>query len=235
MLGEPGHKGTMVNQASWVRSLLASFVKSWAGRGTGIGGIFGSLVGENKTVLPWTRAEQAAFLIVAYELLQNSVYKTDTKWTKALRDQGLPDLFDDNDDMAFYGPNSLINQDQGVRTILQVVNDLVYVSADDLSLIEWGGQHQDGSDDDRIKDAVSSLKKKRKILSFLKSLMQSLSTFDWRASSAPGLSEDEIIYKAALRGGGGYKLLRTQVLQHLAKSKGPAKLVAKDVLKSLDY
>ena len=69
MLGERRNKGLTVTQASWVRSLLASFVKNWEGRRISIGGLFGSTVGEHNTVLPWSRSEQAAFLILIGEFI----------------------------------------------------------------------------------------------------------------------------------------------------------------------
>ena len=52
MLGASGSKGLMVTQSAWVRSLMASFVKSWEGRRVRIGGIYGAKVGEHETVLP---------------------------------------------------------------------------------------------------------------------------------------------------------------------------------------
>jgi len=112
----------MVTQAAWVRSLLASLVKSWEGRGVRIGGLFGSSVGRHDTVLPWSRAEQAAFLIVAGQAIKDAIGQIKEPWTKALREQKMPSLFEQGDDLAFCGPNSLINQDQGIRILLQVLN-----------------------------------------------------------------------------------------------------------------
>jgi hypothetical protein len=47
MLGESGGRG-MATQAAWIRSLLASFVKSFEGPGITIGGLFGAPVGSDK-------------------------------------------------------------------------------------------------------------------------------------------------------------------------------------------
>lgn len=60
MLGEPGRR--QISQASFIRSLLASFIKRAAGRRVSIGGLFGSKT-EGDPALPWTRAQRAAFLI----------------------------------------------------------------------------------------------------------------------------------------------------------------------------
>ena len=56
MLGEAGLGGRMVSQAAWVRSLLATFVKSWEGKRVSIGGLFGAPVGSDEQVLPMESA-----------------------------------------------------------------------------------------------------------------------------------------------------------------------------------
>ncbi len=67
MLGEPGRisgdKRPMVSQAAWVRSLMATYVKSWEASGIRIGGLFGAPMGDDETVLPWIRTQQAAYLL----------------------------------------------------------------------------------------------------------------------------------------------------------------------------
>lgn len=236
MLGEKGYKGLMVTQAAWVRSLLASLVKSWEGPGVRIGGLFGSLVGTHKTVLPWSRAEQAGFLIVAGQAVSDAIAQVDEPWAHALRKQKTPSLFDEGDDLAFYGPNSLINQDQGVRILLQVLNDLLFIRADELSLQEWGGrQGEEDSDEEQVASSATSLRKKTKIMCYIKQVAESLATYDWRASSGPDMSEGEQTLKASFRGSGGYRELRKHVLRHVADGKGDAGKAAKEVLGLLGY
>lgn len=87
MLGEAGLGKRMVSQAAWVRSLLATFIKSWEGKKISIGGLFGAPVGSHKQALPWSRHEQAAFIIVAGERLQQSVKSGHESWQKALREK----------------------------------------------------------------------------------------------------------------------------------------------------
>lgn len=53
---------------------------------------------------------------------------------------------------------------------------------------------------------------------FLGAIAEGLSSYDWRTSSFPGLSEPERLAKAALRGSGGYKELRDQLVAHLRKA-----------------
>lgn len=233
MLGESGNRGRMVTQAAWVRSLLASFVKSWEGPRVQIGGLFGTTVGQHKTVLSWNRADQAAFLIVMGQMIQNSIKEIDKPWTRALREQELP--FPEEADLAFLGQNTLMNQDQGIRILLQVVNDLCFVRADELALYDWGGDQDEEEDQERITASIRSLHKKEKIIDFLTKLSESLATYDWRASSGPRLTEEERTLKAAFRGSGGYKELRRDVLKHIAGSQGDVAQSAKEVIEVLGY
>jgi DGQHR domain-containing protein len=237
MLGEKGYKGLMVTQAAWVRSLLASVVKSWEGRGVRIGGLFGSSVGKHETVLPWSRAEQAAFLIVAGQAVKEAIGQVQMPWANALRKQKTPTPIEQGDDLAFYGPNSLINQDQGIRTLLQVLNDIMYVRADKLALHEWGGQQGgEGTDEEQVASSAASLRRRKKIAQHLKQLAECLATYDWRSSDAPGLTEEERILKASFRGSGGYKELRRKILEHIVAFKsGDVSTAAEEVLDTLGY
>jgi len=224
MLGEPGYKGRMVSQSAWIRSLLSSYIKSWEGRRIQIGGLFGSPVGSHKQTLPWSRTEQAAFLIVIGQFLRNVIKNCSEKWATTLRNQKERNLFEKDMDMAFYGPNTLLNQDQGIRAMLYITNDLCYVRCDYLSLGSWGGDSGlGGSDEERVTRAIKSLKKQTKITNFLKSIAEIMATYDWRASGAPGLSDEESMLKAAFRGSGGYKELRKHLLKHMAQKGAKAR------------
>jgi hypothetical protein len=235
MVGESGQKGLMVSQAAWIRSLLATFVKSWEGTRHPVGGLFGTPVGSHRLVLPWSRAEQAAFLIVAGDCLQVSISAGKSSWAKALRAQQRPVLFQGSKDLAFFGPDTLVNQDQGIRGFLYVINDLCYVCADDLDLARWGRSTNSDQDLDRqVSDAVASLRKS-KAGKFLMSIAEALANYDWRASDAPGLTEPERLMKAALRGSGGYKELRKQLLHHLASGTSAVARAATAVLEALGY
>jgi DGQHR domain-containing protein len=237
MLGEPGYKGKMVSQSAWVKSLLASYIKSWDGRGIRAGGLFGAPVGSHKEVLPWSRAEQAAFLIVVGQHIRDEINECNELWAKMLRQPARLNLFGKKDDLAFYGPNTLLNQDQGIRAILHVSNDLIYFNSDKLNLASWGGRSDfEGSDEERVKSAITSLNKEKNIIEFIKKLSKSLSSYDWRASGTTGLTEEESLSKAAFRGSGGYKELRKHLLRHLSKH-GSVEIVAASnkALKALGY
>lgn len=235
MLGEKGHTGHMVTQAAWVRSLLVSFVKSWEGKkGVGIGGLYGSAVGRHKTVLRWSLEEQAAFLIFMGQTLRDAIKKNEKPWMKTLRNQ--PQSESENLDLAFFGPNNLLNQDQGIRILLQVVNDLCFVNADRLNLYEWGGDQNEEDDyKKRISACIRSLKKKSKVVGYLKNLSEFLASYDWRASSAPDLTDEQRTLKASFRGSGGYKELRRDVLRHISQGSGVIADAADEVQKRLGY
>ena len=98
MLGDTGHKGIMVTQAAWVRSLMVSFVKNWEGPRIQIGGLFGTKVGNHNAVLRWNLLEQAAFLIFVGGKVRNAISDSQDKWAKALREQNKAE----EQDLAFF-------------------------------------------------------------------------------------------------------------------------------------
>jgi len=235
MLGESGTRGKMVAQAAWIRSLLSSFIKSWEGTGVKVGGLFGAPVGQHETVLPWTRVEQAAFIIFAGKMIQKAILECQADWAKALRNQGEPSLFEE-DDAAFYGSKSLINQDQGIRVFLQIINDLFYINSDEFSLQQWGGHHSEEQEDQEIvQERVTSLSNEPTISQFMSNLAENLALFDWRSSDAPGLGDQERTLKASFRGSSGYKDLRKHVLNHLAQGDNDIASSTQEVLSLLGY
>ncbi len=235
MLGESGHKGLMVSQAAWIRSLLATFIKSREGKTRRIGGLFGAPVGTQQQTPSWNRVEQAALLIFLGDLVRAAIKSTDAEWAKALRKQPRPSGSPSQAlvDWAFYGPNSLLNQDQGIRALLYVLNDILFVNADNLSLAEWGGSSASGASEEEITEALKSLEKLTKLKNFVEVLAKELATYDWRASDAPGLNEAQSLLKAAFRGSGGYKELRKHVLKHLSTGTKAIADSSREVLTAL--
>ena len=234
MLGETGYKGLMVSQAAWVRSLRVSFVKNWEGPNVQIGGIFGAKVGSHNTILPWSLSEQAAFLIFMGKKVQEAIANTKAVWAESLRKQDT----NHEPDAAFFGQNNLLNQDQGIRVLLQVINDLFFINADKLRLYVWGGdfgREDNDTDTYLISKAIQSLSSNEKISNFLDELAGTLAKFDWRASSFPGLTEDQRILKASFRGSGGYKELRRHLLQHIKAEHSDVAITAKTIMDKLGY
>jgi DNA-sulfur modification-associated len=238
MLGEPGQGG--VSQASWIRSLVASYVKAREGRGISIGGLFGAPLSDSGETLPWSRAQQAAFLILVWRQLYDAVRSSEQAWATGLRKGKGRQRIVGNLDPAFAGPLTLLNTDPGVRGVLQVTNDLCFRRAGELHLDEWAGGTRVGLTDERtidegaIDDALVSLVG-HPVEQFLGEIAQSLATYDWRTSAAEGLTEEQKVAKLALRGSGGYRELRRQLLHHLEERRGDVGNAASEVTSILGY
>ena len=236
MLGE--RQNRWVSQSAWIKSLTASFVRSWDGRSGTSGGLFGGRSKNEGEVLGWSRAQQAAFLIFAWRSFADAVAATKEVWAENLRnppkvgEEKLPGLEDvkADDDPAFFGTHSLITTDQGVRGFLHVVNDLSYQRASKLKLNTW--VPDDRSSANPVAAVESSLKSLavQEFVSFVTAIGNALASFDWRTSSAPGLDEQKRRAKLVFRGSGGYKELRTQLLKHLASEDNDLASVAKRLL-----
>ena len=142
---------------------------------------------------------------------------------------------DDDKDAAFYGANSLLNTDQGIRGLLVVTNDLCYVQSEQLELESWFSSDSSGaSDQEAIDEELESLNQ-HYVAGFLDELCFALAKFDWRTSAAPDLTEEERVLKTAYRGGSGYRELRRQLLNHLRNESGRVAEAAEDVLSLIGY
>lgn len=233
MLGETGLKQAMVTQAAWIRSLMATYIKPWEGKRVQIGGLFGARIGSDEEALPWSGAQQAAFLMLVGEKIRDAITRCSEPWAKALR--RIEQKSEQTEDPALVSPYSLLNTDQGIRGILYVTNDLCFIRAKELNLGDWAEAGNAGvSEELEISKALKSLKKLT-VAKFLEGITNSLAKYDWRTSSEPSLKEDERILKAAFRGSGGYKELRIQLLKHLSRASGEVGQTAESVLNALGY
>jgi DGQHR domain-containing protein len=229
MLGDRTKPG--VTQAAWVRSLLATFVKSFDGRGVRIGGLFGAAVGEHKVALGWSRPQQAAFLILVWSELETAVADVTESWAVSLREAAGDGTGEG--DAAFAGRFSLLNTDQGVRGVLAVANDLCWLATDVLRLYaEESELVGDGTSERAISESLARFRK-RHVRRFLKELGAALAKYDWRTAGAPSLTERERSGKARFRGSTGYKELRVDLLRHVAASGGEPAGFAADALDQL--
>ena len=233
MIGEPGYQRSRVTQSAWIRSLLASFIKQWEGPRVRVGGLFGSLLGDHRTVLPWTRLQQTAFLILIGNELKAAIQECKEKWAETLRRSEL-DFRQDDDDRAFLGQNNLLNQDQGVRVLLQVVNDLYFVRADLLSELPEV-EEEGNAEAEIVSNMLTWFEGQVSVIGFLQKIAKRLATFDWRSSQAPELTDEERTLKAGFRGSGGYRDLREHVLRHVATGGGDIADAAYKVLHDLGY
>lgn len=224
-----------VTQASFINSLMASFIKSYRGKSrTILGGIFGTPRGTHEAQIGWTREQQAAFLIMAWQEVENAITRTTANWANTL-------LQRHTDRKAlFSGPDTLIATDQGVRGFLNVLNDLVWIAQNQelIDLNAWGWERREQHDDNQAISAA--LLEIRQALPTLADLVQKiasgLANFDWRLPSS--LSENDAQYpqQASYRGSSGYRILRRALLLHLKNnSEAPIDDLAQAVIEALKY
>jgi len=240
MIGDGGRQ--YVSQAAWVRSITTTLIKRWSGKGISIGGLFGAKLKLTSDPLPWSRVQQAAFLISFWNELLSALVSTNHGWAKELRTsednatlkfrEKEPDL-----DPAFYGPHTLINQDQGVRVLLHALNDVFFLNSEATRLTEWVSttieSDDDLADNTILTGAIASVKEFR-ANQLMMALCRELARYDWRSSTAPGLTESEAKTRRLFRGSGGYIELRRECMMRLRSSKNKLlKKAANRVISSL--
>lgn len=223
MLGQKGQG--LVTQASWVRTLLATFVKSSEGRRVQIGGLYGAPVGHDELALPWNRIQQSAFLIRAWQDLKEAVDEVEPSWASML--ESSPKLEPSID--ALESSNSMLNSDMGVRGFLYILNDLCMMYADELELSSWIFEASgDESSSEDIAFALESLGN-QPVAAFLKEIAMATCRYDWRSSKAPHLDLTERQSKARFRGSGGYRELREDLIRFLLADTGRVGTAARQV------
>ncbi len=232
MLGEKGLDAPMVTQAAWIRSLMGTYVR--AGRPP-LGGLFGGAISGTGEVLPWSRAQQAAFLILMGQRLQSAVTGTKHAWAEALRRSEQPRVVADKRfDPAFAGGHTLLNTDQGIRGLLQVTNDACFVRAQHLGLERWRTEDNGAAaDEEAVSRALKSLRKEP-AEQFLDDMGRRLAAYDWRTAAAEGLTEQQKRERLVFRGSGGYSELRKQLLKHCSSGTGDVAKAAQQVLKHFE-
>ncbi|ONN66711.1 hypothetical protein BTM36_09185 [Herbaspirillum sp. VT-16-41] len=223
-----------VSNAAFIRTLMASFVRRWNTREDKIGGLFGSVVDKStdstERVLPWKRAQQAAFLIYAWQKLHEGVKHSTALWARSCRANASPQMDlvkSHNLDLAFAGPYSLIATDQGARALMVALNAMFFVKYSDLELEAWEKPFStDVILDEEVTTAIRELEANKAINSFLEGIAASLfysETFDWRTSSEPSLEKDleRKTTQSAYRGSSGYTLLQKKVIELLSGASKP--------------
>jgi len=190
-----------VSNAAFIRSLNSSFIKKWV-KGEKIGGLFGSL-GEIGRVIPWNRAQQAAFLIRIWSAVSSATKQSSAKWVKSLEADSQSSLLEDLHP-AFAGPHTLIATDQGVRAVHSIFNAIFQDAPDYFELDKWrveGGEPTE----EAVSEALKSFQKLNVANRAIKTIACTLvDNFDWRLSTAPGLDREEKRIQASYRGSSGY-------------------------------
>ena len=204
-----------VSNASFIRSLTSTFIRKWTNPDK-LGGLFGS-IDENNRILPWKRAQQAAFLIFCWKMLSEQLDRVEANWlgafSKEQDEYGRPD--------ALTNGKSLLATDQGVRTVHYLFNTFCIKNYEELGLQDWYMSNvPDAPEDESISEALQELYKNNKLQSYLVALIEPLLKYlDWRTSNASGLSGEDKQIQSAYRGSAGYSLLKKNALRALLKAQ----------------
>jgi hypothetical protein len=241
MLDQPGEGD--VTQAAFIRTLLASIIKTSDVGEAYIGGLFGSKINDTE-VVNWDRLQQGAFLVYSWQLLKRYVSQSTDAWAQRIRPA---DWTVAAGDPAFVGKATLLSTDQGVRVFSNLINDMVFEYSDNLELNSISADEIDAGRKEQILDenvldqeylgqCIKAFQESAYLAEYLNDLIEGASHFDWRTSSANGLTPEEKVSKMAFRGSGGYRELRRQIL-HFLKATGTKdiKEVASKVIDKLGY
>jgi len=209
-----------VTQAGWVRSLASSYL-SPGGRGRAAKGLFATPIGGE--TLDWQRSQQAALLIELWSRIRSYILDIDPRWARLLRvrERGKSPQRTARED-PFSGNRTILNQEQGVRGILAVSNEILFAEAsENPKLFQWDLDLDVGGPTtvDEVTLALGRLRR-RALCKFLHELSEAIAEFDWRSAEAPNLSDNQRLVKRAFRGSGGYVALREQLLSHIAAGEG---------------
>jgi hypothetical protein len=157
------------------------------------------------------------------------------QWAESLRTASKEAVLQGNGDAAFQGPHSLLSTDQGIRGFLAATNDIFFVLAEDLKLGAWRSfEGAAATDEEAVSRELASLRKLA-FAAVLEEMSHAMAQFDWRTSSAPGLTDSERRRQGVYRGSSGYKELRTDILRHLGSVNGTVGNAATMVTKALGY
>ncbi|MEW5891766.1 MAG: DGQHR domain-containing protein [Pseudomonadota bacterium] len=215
----PGH----VSNAAFIRTLTVSFVRPW-GREAEIGGLFGAIDRHGKAyVLPWKRAQQAAFLIRIWEKVKEAVDCSEAEWVRACASAKTQSALqiEVEHHPAFAGEYSLLATDQGVRAISVVFNAICQSNYEALELDAWQSDEiSETTDDATVTNSLGELDKLVAINTFLAKVSKALiDDFDWRTSSFPGLAPEKRDAQSVYRGSSGYSALQRKLMRVLCDAE----------------
>lgn len=231
MLGE--RKSGWVSQAGWVQTIYNSFLSpGLVGRSRK--GLFAANLSTTLGPLNWSRPQQAAFLILLWQLLRDAVWAKKGGWPVQLREtEGQQIDFGDGHDPAFVGAKTLLNQEQGVRGFCLTLNDVLFRAAVEIELDNWSSEDVDAGET-RNEDIDTCLEelKGRPFLDEIRAAVSALADFDWRSSDVPGLTPEEELKKAGFRGTSGYGRVRQELLTLLSTQPTLLGTIAGQILAS---
>ena len=120
---------------------------------------------------------------------------------------------------AFAGEHSLLSTDQGIRAIHSLFNAVFQHDPDAFKLQSWEleGVIEELPSEDAITHALKTFEELETANTALESISEAvINKFDWRLSSAPGLTEMEKKVQGAYRGSSGYSLLLKDLIKVLS-------------------
>jgi DGQHR domain-containing protein len=236
MLGESSRtapSGAGVTQAGWVQAITTSFLSTGSGRSAN--GLFAAEITPATGPLPWSRPQQAAFLIALWAAIRQAIVEIQYDWVEKLIRPNGQEILDHDPIEAFIGNRTMLNQEQGVRGVLAVANEIFFSLAQlKPQLFEFETKIVAGTatNPEDVSVALDELKGSE-LLERIKDFALGIAGFDWRSADAPGLSDDQRMLKRAFRGSSGYVALREQLFRHLAAGAKDIAEVANEALKRL--
>lgn len=125
--------------------------------------------------------------------------------------------------------------DQGVRAVMQVVNNVLFLCAGEVGLTSWPQEEwQESEPQAAVAEALESMAADTAIAGALEDIASALCSFDWRAATASGLSDDERAQRSGYKGGSGYRLLRERLYATLDGARLPPVREAANALSPQD-
>ena len=236
MLGESTKTaplGAGVTQAGWVQAITTSFLSTGSGRSAK--GLFAADLTHATGPLPWSRPQQAAFLINLWNAIRVAVCNPNLEWVASLMQPNGQQRLDPRPDLAFTGSQTMLNQEQGVRGVLAVGNEIFFGLAQlrpELFEIESRLVAGIATDQNDVIIALSELNKSE-LQTLISRFAQAIAAFDWRSADAPGLDDGLRLVKRAFRGSSGYVALREQLFSHLANVPSDIGAIASESLARL--
>lgn len=236
MLGESSKTapaGAGVTQAGWVQAITTSFLSTGSGRSAN--GLFAADISPASGPLPWSRPQQAAFLIALWSAIKEAVASTNFDWVTSLLQPSGQQSLEPPRDVAFTGPRTMLNQEQGVRGVLAVANEIFFGLAQlkpELFEIESRALPGTATSPEDVTASLTELKASDLHKTIVK-FAEAISGFDWRSADAHGLDEQQRLLKRAFRGSSGYVALRSQLFSHLADTSGDIAGIAAESLARL--
>lgn len=224
MLGEKGGGG--VSQNTWVRALTGTLLAT--GKGTSRPGLFQTEIAEDEGPLGWSRGQQGAFIIALWSDVRTAV-------TEGHRHFWITQYGPPKSSRPFDDKTSLLNQEMGIRAVLNVANDIFFEEAKAWQLEGWEVPAAEDADIKEEAKTALHLLDRASFRQRVTQLAEGLAEFDWRSLDGPGVKGDEHqeVLKRSYRGSGGYTALRADVLKVLAAQGNDVAEAAQRVLKAL--